>query len=216
LRLVPNEGHFHALLGDIDYRQENYPAAAAHYADAIARNDQYFYYYLRDGFARQRLDQLDTAEMDFRRSLELMPTAEAYYGLGAVAESRGDRVTALELYRQAAQSSGTAGQAAQEAIVRLDMPANPGQYLSLRTALDANSMLLIEIGNPTSYSVADVGVTIAYTDAQGVTRQLDRVLAETIAPDSARRVATGVGPISAVQNYVVTITSARVVDTTAP
>jgi len=144
-----------------------------------------------------------------------MPTAEAYYGLGAVAESRGDRAAALENYRQASQASGSTGQAAKDAIVRLDMPVNPGQYLTVRTALDAQSMILIEIGNPTRFSVADIGVAIAYTDAQGVSRQLDRVLAETLEPDSVRRVATGIGPLSAVQSYAVTIRSARVVDAVA-
>lgn len=211
VRAVPGEGHFHALLGDIDYRQERFADAAAHYADAIARNDQYFYYYLRDGFARQRLGQLDTAETDLRRSLALLPTAEAYYGLGSLAERRGDRAMALENYRQAAQSTGAAGQAAQEAIVRMDIPVNPGQYLTLRTALDANSALQIEIGNPTRFSIADVGVVIAYTDAQGVSRQLNRTLTDTLPPDTIRRVDSGIGPLSTVQNYAVTIVSARVV-----
>jgi tetratricopeptide (TPR) repeat protein len=148
-QLVSGEGHFHALLGDIDYSQNQHAQAAAHYSDAIARNEQYFYYHLRRGYARERLGQNDAAETDLRRSLALLPTAEGYYGLGSAVEQRGDRAAALEAYREAARSAGAAGQAAQDAIVRLDLPANPGQYLALRTGLDASSMLAIEIGNPT-------------------------------------------------------------------
>jgi len=210
-RLVPGEGHFHALLGDIDYQQEAFAAATSHYDDAIARNDQYFYYHLRDGYAQQRLGQWDASETSLRASLALLPTAEAYYGLGTVAESRGSRPAALEFYRQAAQASGTVGTAAQDAIIRLDLPVNPGQYLALRTGLDANNMLQIEIGNATRVAVADIQVTIIYTDATGVQRQISRILTDTLAPNESRRLATGLGPFAAGQNYAVTLTSARVI-----
>lgn len=210
-RLVPAEGHFHALLGDIDYRQNRHSEAATHYSDAIARNDRYFYYFLRRGYARERLGQADTAETDLRRSLALLPTAEGYYGLGSLAEQRGDRVAALNAYREAAQSSGAAGQAAQDAVVRLDLPANPSQYLSLSSGLDASSMLTIEIRNPTRVAVADVRVTIAYADAQGTTRRIGRTFPGPLAAGAAQRLATGVGPIAPGQNYAVSITSARVI-----
>lgn len=210
-RLVSGEGHFHALLGDIDYRQNRHAQAQAHYADAIARNEQYFYYHLQRGYARERLGRRDAAETDLRRSLALLPTAEGYYGLGAVVEQRGDRAAAIEAYRQAAQSSGAAGQAAQDAVVRLDLPANPGQYLVLRSALDASSMLSIEIGNSTRVDVADIRVTIAYADAQGVTHRVGQTLSDTLAAGAARRLATGLGPFAPGQNYAVSITSARIV-----
>ncbi len=211
VRIVPGEGHFHALLGDIDYRQNQHAQAAEHYADAVARNDQYFYYYLRRGFARSQLGQRDAAETDLRQSLALLPTAEGYYGLGSVLEQRGDRVAALEAYRQAAQSSGGAGQAAQDAVVRLDLPTNPGQYLALRTGLDANAMLAIEIGNPTRVAVADIRLTIAYTDSQGTMRQVERTYSGPLGPGTATQLATDLGPIAQGQNYAVSVTSARVV-----
>jgi predicted Zn-dependent protease len=210
-QLVSGEGHFHALLGDIDYSQNQHAQAAAHYSEAIARNEEYFYYHLRRGYARERLGQNDAAETDLRRSLALLPTAEGYYGLGSAVEQRGDRAAALEAYREAARSAGAAGQAAQDAIVRLDLPANPGQYLALRTGLDASSMLAIEIGNPTRVAVADIRVTIAYADAQGTTRRVGRTFSAPLAAGATRQLATGVGPIAPGQNYAVSITSARIV-----
>ena len=43
---------------------------------------------------------------------------------------------ALEHYARAAQSEGEAGAAAQDATVRLDLPANPGKYFAVRGGLD--------------------------------------------------------------------------------
>src|SRR5690606_33098322 len=119
LRLAPNEAQFHALRGDIDFVQERYDAAVAHYRDAIALDDNFFYYPLRKGLAHQRLRQWDAAQTELQRSVSMLPTADAYNGLGAIAEQRGDRATALELYAQAAGSGSPAGQSAQDAVVRL-------------------------------------------------------------------------------------------------
>ncbi|HEX9875974.1 MAG TPA: M48 family metalloprotease [Gammaproteobacteria bacterium] len=211
LRLMPGEGHFHALLGDIDLQRNRYQDATDHYRDAIARNDQYFYYSLQEGRALMGLQRWEAAEASLRTSLTLLPTADAYYGLGALAERRGDLASALESYRQAAQSSGAAGQAAQDAIIRLDLPANPGQYVRLQSGLDASGMLILEIANPTRVAIADIGVVIAYTDQQGVSRQISRTLAETLPPGTSRRLGTGVGPIASGQSYAVSVASARVV-----
>jgi hypothetical protein len=52
---------------------------------------------------------------------------------------------------------------------------------------------------------------IIYTDAAGVQRQISRILPDTLAPTEARRLATGLGPFAAGQNYAVTLTSARVI-----
>jgi beta-barrel assembly-enhancing protease len=208
---VPDEGHFHALLGDIDFQQNRFADAVNHYDDAIRSNDRFFYYRLRKGFAHQRLSQWDEAQSNLQASLELLPTADAYYGLGMLAERRGDRGAALEHYRQAATSSGAAGQAAQEAVVRLDLPANPGRYVTVRTGLDASGMLLLEIANPTRVPIADITLVVRYADPQGSLRQVRRVLNERLAPNGTVRLSTGLGPFTSQQAYEVTIESARAV-----
>src|SRR5690606_8965641 len=110
-------------------------------------NDGFFYYPLRKGLAHQRLRQWDAAETELQRSVAMLPTADAYNGLGAIAEQRGDRATALERYAQAAGSGSPAGLAAQDAVVRLDLPQNPAKYLNVRTGLDAEGRLLVEVSN---------------------------------------------------------------------
>jgi hypothetical protein len=155
--------------------------------------------------------QWDEAQSNYQASLDLLPTADAYYGLGAVAERRGDRAVALENYRQAATSSGAAGQAAQEAVVRLDLPANPGQYLTLRTGLDAAGMLVVEIANPTRVSVTDIALVVRYADRDGAIRQVRRVLSDALPPNGTRRLVTGLGPFTSQQGYEVALESARAV-----
>jgi predicted Zn-dependent protease len=211
-RLVPAEAQFHALLGDIALQQKRHDEAARHYGDAIGRNDAFFYYHLQKGLAHRQLRQWDAARAELERSVQLLPTAEAYYALGAVAEQRGDRAAALENYGRAAQSEGASGQAAQDATVRLDLPTNPGKYLVARGTLDANGQLILEVGNPTRVPVADVLVTVRYADAQGATRQQSRELAGPLPPGQALRQTTGLGPFASAAAFEVTVAAARVVE----
>jgi predicted Zn-dependent protease len=209
VRLEPNEAHFHALQGDIDSRERRFDDAVRHYDDAIARNDQYFYYHLRKGVVEQRLGRIDAAAASYEASATLLPTADALYGLGSIAEQRGDRTRALELYSQAAGSASAAGQAAQDAVVRLDLPQSPGKYLSVRTGLDEQQRLIVEVGNPTRLPVADIVLLIRYADAAGAIRELAQRLNTPLEPGSAQRYNTGLGPFPSADAYQVTIRSAR-------
>ena len=211
VRLLPGEAQFHSLLGDIDIERERFADAVGHYDAAIARNDRFFYYHLRKGLTQQRLRQWDGAAAELTASIDLLPTADAYYGLGRIAEQRGDRAGALEHYARAAQSSSAAGQAAQDAAVRLDLPANPGNYLSVRTGLDERGQLIVELGNPTRVPVADVVLVVRYVDAQGAIRQINRQFAGQLAPNNAQRWATGLGPFTSTEAAQVAIASARVI-----
>jgi tetratricopeptide (TPR) repeat protein len=211
VRLVADEAQFHALLGDIDYQQNRFADAVNHYRDAITNNDRFFYFPLRKGLAHIRLMQWDEAETNLESSVAMLPTADAYYGLGMIAERRGDYAGALANYREAAASSGAAGQAAQDAIVRLDLPANPGQYLAVRTGLDSSGRLIVELANPTRLPVADIGLVVRYVDTQGALRQLARVVPGPLPAGGAQRLATGLGPFTSPDSYEVTINAARVV-----
>ncbi len=212
VRLLPAEAQIHALLGDIDFQQKRYEDAARHYADAIGRNDGYFYFHLQKGQAHRALRQWDLARSELETSVQLLPTADAYYALGNVAEQRGDRATALEHYARAAQSQSPAGQAAQDATVRLDLPTNPGKYLTARGGLDGNGRLVVEIGNPTRIPVTNVTVTVRYADSGGAIREVNQTLAQQLAGGTATRLSTGLGPFASAAAYQVTIASARVVE----
>ncbi|RPI57921.1 MAG: peptidase M48, partial [Lysobacterales bacterium] len=200
LRLLPDEANIHALLGDIDVQERRYEDAARHYDDAIARDDSFFYYHLQQGLTHRQLRQWEEARAALETSARLLPTAEAYYALGTLAERRGDRQTALEYYTQAAGSQSPAGQAAEEAGVRLDLPNNPGKYIQARGGLDNSGQLIVEVANPTRVAVTDVVVAVRYADSQGAIRQVGRRVND-LPPGQATRFATGLGPFTSSQQF---------------
>jgi predicted Zn-dependent protease len=210
-RLLPAEAQFHSLLGDIDSSQRNYDDAIEHYGDAIARNDNFFYYHLQKGLAHRQLRQWDNATLELEASNQLLPTAEAEYALGTIAEQRGDRAKALEHYARASESGNEAGAAAEEASARLDLPANPGKYLAVRGVLDERGQLIVDLANPTRLTVADVTVAVRYADAQGAVREINHRFTGELAPGAASRWATGLGPFTSDEAYQVGIADARVI-----
>lgn len=209
LRLLPSEANVHALLGDIDLQQRRYDDAARHYEDAIARDDSFFYYHLQHGLTQRQLREWEEARTSLETSVRLLPTADAVYALGTLAERRGDRQTALEYYAQAASSQSPAGQAAEEATVRLDLPNNPGKYIQARGGLDNSGQLIVEIANPTRVAVSDVLVAVRYADSQGAIRELGRRVNQLPA-GQATRFATGLGPFTSSQQFQVGVASARI------
>lgn len=211
VRLVPEEAHFRALQGDVDFRRDRFAAALDHYAKAIALNDQFFYYHLQKGLAHQALNQRDAAQTHLEASIDLFASADAHYALGTLAESRGDGESALGHYSVAAQSDSPAGKAAQEAMVRLDLPQNPGRYLQLVTYTDSQGQLIIRISNPTGVTVTDLGLVIRYVDGQGGLRQTSRALQQTFRPGATTQISTGLGPFVGSGSYQVEIQTARVI-----
>jgi tetratricopeptide (TPR) repeat protein len=141
-------------------RQDRLTAAVDHYADAIALNDAFFYYQLHKGLAHQALNQPNAAQADLEASIVLFATADAHFALGVLAVSRGNTAAALEHYSVAADSNSLAGQAARDAMVRLDLPQNPGRYLQLAAYTDAQGQLIVQIGNPSAVTVTDLGLVI--------------------------------------------------------
>jgi len=212
LDAAPAEAAFHALIGDIDFRQRRYAEAADRFRAAQSRNPDYFYYPLRLGLSLRALEEPAAAEAQLLASVELLPTADAYYELGRISEARGDRAAALERYRAAAGSSSAAGKAAQDAAARLDLPQNPGAWLNLASGLDSDGQLVFEITNPTSFDVADIVVTIRYIDSGGQTQTVTRSLYDRIAAGATQRYATGIGPLTSTRSYEITMERARVIE----
>lgn len=81
LAIEPRETSFHALKGDIYYKQKKWQQAVPHYDAAIQRDSEYFYPYLRRGESYKALGQNDKAKADLNRSVELLPTKNAQEAL---------------------------------------------------------------------------------------------------------------------------------------
>jgi predicted Zn-dependent protease len=210
LQAAPGEAHFHALQGDIDFREDRVDEAIDHYADAIELHDRFFYYHLQKGLAHQLKRESGSAQDHLETSIDLFPTADAHYGLGRLAEEAGDSASAMEHYSVAAGADSPAGRTAQDAMIRIDLPQNPGKYLQLATYTDVQGQLIIQVANPTNVTVYNVNLEIRYVDGQAGIRQLNRSLNRSLAPGDGTQLATGLGPFTNAASYQVEIQAARI------
>ncbi|MCO6413577.1 MAG: M48 family metalloprotease [Thiogranum sp.] len=172
ISIEPREGHFHSLLGDIAQGEKNYRAALDHYNRAISLNDGFFYYYLKRGLVNDQLDRRSAARSDLQRSVEMLPTANAYHALGNIARAENDLREAKAWYAKAADTNSPAGQAALGALVELDLADNPSKYIGIRHGLSRSGNIILEISNPTPRDVTDLVVLVQYPDASGRMRQV--------------------------------------------
>lgn len=212
IRLVPGEAHFHALKGDAFLIRKQYDAATSAYTEAISRNDGFFYYHLERGLIAERERRDNAARHDLETSVKLLPTGAAYYALGNIATRARNLDAARQYYAAAAGSEGELGQAATAALMRLDLPQNPGKYLRAQAGLDGRGMLVVAIANPTRVPVSGIGVAIQYVDAGGGIRELRRNFSGRLAAGHQAQIATGLGPFKQANQFRVTLTSARVAE----
>ncbi|MGH8251413.1 MAG: M48 family metalloprotease [Steroidobacteraceae bacterium] len=210
IKLLPGEAHFHALKGDAYLLKKNYPAATQAYTDAISRNDNFFYYHLQRGLIAERQRNDQAARADLETSIKLLPTGPAHYALGKIAQRSNQLDAARQHFAAAAGAEGEVGQAATAALMRLELPQNPGKYLRAQAGLDSQGMLAVAIGNPTRVPVTAIAVQIEYVDANGRARVLRRNLDGVLAAGQQAQLATGLGPFQSANQYRVTIISARV------
>ena len=176
IAIEPREGHFHSLLGDIEQKNKRYETALKYYQKAISLNDSFFYYHLKSGLVNERLKRNTASKASLERSLELLPTANAYNSLGNIArmESRFDE--AKQYYAKAAGHRSAAGKAAFGSLVDLDLADNPSKYIQLRTGVDKSGQVVALINNPTPRNVTGLVIALQYPDAKGRLRQVQRQL----------------------------------------
>ncbi len=210
IKLEPRESHFYALQGDIDLQAKRYDEAVKHFSAAQGRNDRFFYYPLQRGLANKTLGRIDSAESDLKTSVEMLPTANAYHALGEIAERRGNAEQAKQYYAAAASNSSGAGQAAQDALVRLDMPTNPGRYMRLESGIDAQGQMIVQLTNTTRQQVGGIQLVIDYVDSGGQVRQVVRQFRGILPPGQGQRIATGLGPFQSTDSFRVRIAQAAV------
>ncbi|MFW2438261.1 MAG: M48 family metalloprotease [Arenicellales bacterium] len=196
IRIEPREGNFHALLGDVEEKNNNPRKAKKYYNKAIKLNNDFFYYYLKRGLMNEELGVASSAKQDLEKSIELLPTANAYNSLGNIAKRQGNYSQAKTYYAKAAGNDSSAGKAAYGSLVDLDLADNPGKYLSLRTGLDSNGRLKAEVANPTPKDVRDLVITVQFQDVSGRTRQFNRTFSGTLRAGSKEVVDLGLYNLS--------------------
>lgn len=176
ITIEPREGHFHSLLGDIEQSQKRFSAARQHYDTAISLNKNFFYYYLQRGLVNERLRANAAAQRDLARSVDLLPTADAFNALGNIARAERQYDSAKQYYAKAAGHQSAAGQEAFGALVDLDITDNPGKYIKIRTGVDDSGVLIAEISNITPRDVTGLVLALQYPDPTGQLQQVNRAL----------------------------------------
>jgi predicted Zn-dependent protease len=166
-KLEPREGHFEALLGDIEHKHGNDRTALTHYSKAIRLNDGFFYYHLQKGIANEQLGNRSQAKQDLDTSITLLPTANAYNALGNIARQERRYQEAKQYYAKAAQDKTAIGKQAYAALVELDLPDNPGKYLKVQPSVDKRGRTLVKVSNNTPKAVTGIVIVVEYKDKQG-------------------------------------------------
>lgn len=196
LKLQPREALFHSLRGDIRFKQKRYQDAITNYDRALQRNDHYFHYYLQRGLAELKLNQTSSANSDLKRSLDLLPTAPALNALGQLALADGDRSGAKSYFSTAAESNSTAGKEASHALIQLDLPDNPHNYLQVKLLRDRYDTLQLQVINTTNFTVEKTVVRIQFSDQNGKIRRIHNQISQPLPAKQTVTVTTGIGPLS--------------------
>lgn len=212
LSLFPAEAHFHALRGDTRLIADKYDMAVTNYNRAVERRDGFFYYHLQRGLAKKELGQIDGAVVDLEKSIELLPTAPAHYALGGIAQQRGNLPEAIKHYKVVAGAGGEYGKAGTSALVRLELPSNPGAYVSRRCDPDGSGNLVVSVRNDTDVQITGVEVAVQLADSGGRQRQVRQAIGGRIPPGQIASVNTGLGPYTAGSSCPATVVAAQIAE----
>ena len=192
IAIEPREGHFHSLMGDIEQKNKRYKTALKNYDKAIRLNDNFFYYYLQSGLINERLKRNVASKRQLERSLELLPTADAFNSLGNIARKEGRVDEAKQYYAKAAGHRSDAGKAAYGSLVDLDLADNPSKYVQLRIGIDKTGQVIALINNPTPRNIIGLVIALQYPDATGRLRQVQRQLRSQLQAGKQKQVNLGI------------------------
>jgi predicted Zn-dependent protease len=192
-RLEPEEALFHTLKGDTYAQRRKFDEAMDAYDRALRLNDSFFGHYLRRGELRERLGDLAGAESDLKRSLELLPTADAHLAMGRLAARQNDRQQAVDHFKAASSSRGQTGRSAAIELVRIDLPENPHLYVSSRVLEDSKGRLLVRLKNTTPVPLQGIRLLVGQAGIGGRMQRVTRHdLHEGLAPGEERTLYTGI------------------------
>ncbi len=212
IKMFPGEANFYALRGDSRLLNKEYKMAVTNYDSAIRRRDDYFYYRLQRGRANEVLKNYAAATNDLQASNSLLPTSVAYYSLGSIAATQGNKKAAIEYFEKIASGKGDVAVAAQIELAKLDLANNPQKYVLKRCDPDSSGNLVVSIKNNTGVAIKDVAFVVEHTDQDGSARQDTRRVSSPLGAGQVTSVNTRLGPYQAGSNCPVRITTARIAE----
>lgn len=196
IRVEPREALFFGLRADAETALRRYDDAIDDYGEAIERNPDYFQFYVQRGLLRREGGDEDLARSDLERSVRLLPTAIADFSLGELSRDRGDASGALDYFKRAAAADDEIGRRAKIEAARIELPRNPGAYLTYDTHRDGDGYLIVELRNTGPVPVRDIRIELAIDDDKTRLHQRDAVtFRRTLGPGDSSRKATRIGPL---------------------
>ena len=184
IALEPKEAIFYGLLGDVEQKSQELEKAVQQYSKAISLNPDYYYHYLQRGIVNEKLNFSRKAEADLKQSVELFPTADAYFLLGNLSRQAGKLRVAKDYYSKVAGSGKEIGKQAYGALVDLDLKDNPAAYIQVKTWQNDQGILVAEINNPTPRDINRIKLSVNYKNVKGKAKHLNVLLKRGVAAES--------------------------------
>jgi predicted Zn-dependent protease len=119
MQLLPQEAAFFGLAARARSAQGDMKSAKGLLDQAIAKNGEYFDYYLLRGYVQHQLGDVAGSKQDLMRSSNLLPTAQAHHALGMIELEAGNQALAIKHFSFAAENDSPAGQASRQMLQRL-------------------------------------------------------------------------------------------------
>jgi len=175
------EARFFGLKAEIYQSQGQYNLAQLQYEEALARNPDWFQYYLGRGLNYIRQGNVNRARMDLEKSNSLLPTAIAMNELGKIALTSGQRNRAKEYFQGASGAAGPVGEEASRAFIQLDVVDFPASYLKSNLYLDDNQHIIIYLENRAPVAMKNISILLVKDGGQSLLREIKRLEASTAA-----------------------------------
>jgi len=186
IALEPKEALFYGLLGDVEQKSQRPQFARQQFDKAVSLNPNFFYFYLQRGKVNESLNFAGMAQADLKRSITLLPTADAYNALGNLAQKAGRLDEAKDYYAKVAGTKGELGQQAFASLVDLDLKDNPAKYIKVRVGQDAQGRIVAQLSNPTPRAINGIELVVQFKDSAGKVLQIRRSLSGTLAAGTQR------------------------------
>jgi len=203
--IEPKEALFHLLKGNALAGGSKNRSAVSEYRRATSLNPGYYASHLKLGLLLDSLGDRRQAQTELESSVRLLKTAPALYTLGRYARDAGDFASAKSYLKVAARDSGRDGRAAFADLLRFDLPAHAGEYLSARLFLNDRGQVDSIIQNNTPFPVGQIVVEI-WSGGSRKRIALDRAIkgnAQSVFHSGMT------GTQAQVDNAVITVISAR-------
>ena len=201
LKIEPREALFYGLRGDAKIKQKRLLEALTDFDLAIARNREYFQFYLQRGLIKQQMRAADS-RTDLEKSVALLPTAVAHLALGDEVLKLNDRESAKQHFALAAQSESEIGKRAMLQLARLDLAEHPEKYIGVDAARDARGYLTVSVQNRSPVKIKNLKIAVALFNNTGqIALQDSLTLAAVLAPRESITESTRVGPLPTDQDF---------------